>query len=460
MNQLLKWLSLLLAGVMLTSVLLACTEDEEDAKFAKYADLCPSELYEALLEADEYKISVNISYAVSEDDSYEVKRKLYKNDELVKISVQNNGDEMERYYDFDEELVYIQNQDGVFSAMPIEELGDNQTLKYLVDSLLDEDLFDDDHYKKFDEETGRYVMKKSVAEDHGNEKLYIEVDGTSYRIHADGESDDEADCKIKFESTKVKLPQIGENRPSPESVPAVTTRPTSTTEPADTTQMPAQTTRAPITTPPPPVITEPCLPDDWTLMPLLTDWHYRTFYCPTLYNNSNEGVLYDPYEDEMAAWLEEKGDGWYKNPDVLEEMSNWPTRTAPMGDRYDALGENGSPIGWSGDDHGLICYTTFELTGEEMSWVEMADVNDIYMDVWYDNTFYIWINGTLVYFHDGEGAPQDEGGNDWNDYLEPIDFMDGVDIREVLKEGTNEIVVSLKDSWGGREFILGLKCVY
>ena len=48
MNQLLKWLSLLLAGVMLTSVLLACTEDEEDANFAKYADLCPSELYEGV----------------------------------------------------------------------------------------------------------------------------------------------------------------------------------------------------------------------------------------------------------------------------------------------------------------------------------------------------------------------------------------------------------------------------
>ncbi|MBQ8288076.1 MAG: hypothetical protein IJX76_04810 [Clostridia bacterium] len=229
----------------------------------------------------------------------------------------------------------------------------------------------------------------------------------------------------------------------------------------------ATTTKATITTAQKTVTTpnfddpiDPDQPEDWTLMELKTDWHYKLFNCPTLYNSADEGTSYDPELDEMAAWLAEKGEEWYKDEAVLAEMAGWEVQTAPMGDRYDALGDGNSPIGWAGDMHGLIGYTTFELTEEQMTWVAAADINDIYMDVWYDNTFYIWINGTLVYSHDGEGAPQSQGGADWNDALEPKDFMEGVDIREILKEGENNIVVSLKDGWGGREFIMALECIY
>ncbi|MBQ8382351.1 MAG: hypothetical protein IJX47_04000 [Clostridia bacterium] len=225
----------------------------------------------------------------------------------------------------------------------------------------------------------------------------------------------------------------------------------------------ANTTTAQKTVTTPDVIDQkddPETPDDWTLMSLKTDWHYKLFNCPTLYSSVDEGVAYDPELDEMAAWLTEKGDEWYKDETVLTEMAGWNVNTAPMGDRYDGLGDGNSPIGWSGDVHGIICYTTFELTEEQMGWVAAAEINDIYMDMWYDNTIYIWINGTLVYSHDGEGAPQNQGGDDWNDALEPVDFMEGVDIRDILQAGENNIVVSLKDGWGGREFIMALECVY
>lgn len=136
-------------------------------------------------------------------------------------------------------------------------------------------------------------------------------------------------------------------------------------------------------------------------------------------------------------------------------MATWPTATAPMGDRYDRLGDNGSPIGWANDTHGIICYATFNLTAEQMEWVGKAELNDIYMNVFYDNAFYLYINGELVFFEDANG-----GEGDWNEAQEPVDFMDGVDIRTILKAGENTVVAKLKDCWGGREFIMGLECVY
>ncbi|MBQ8288141.1 MAG: hypothetical protein IJX76_05145 [Clostridia bacterium] len=458
MDKVTKWIALLLAGVMMSAALFACggeAEDKDD-EFAEYANMKPSELYEALLEADEYEIALEAAYAAGEEQ-YTMEQKLAKNDEVVKMENLNvDGSTDLCYYDFDESLIYAQNSDGVWSVSPIDSYAVVGTLEELVDTIVGEELFEDDYYEAFDEDSGRYVMKEAVAQEHDCESLYIKVNGASYLIRTVGTLEGmtvDVECEIEFKSTKVSLPLVDDD-----AVIAVTT--TAITAPATTTVPPVTTKKPIITTPPAPEIVVPSEPDDWTLMAQYTDWHYKVFYCPTLYGSSAEGTLYDPEQDEMAAWIAEKGEEWYNDEGVLAEMATWDVACAPLGDRYDGFGEGGSPIGWADDYHGLICYTTFELSAEEMSWVEMADINDIYMDVWYDNTFYIWINGTLVYFHDGEGAPQADGGADWNDALEPVDFMDGVDIREILKEGPNEVVVSLKDGWGGREFIMGLECIY
>jgi hypothetical protein len=194
------------------------------------------------------------------------------------------------------------------------------------------------------------------------------------------------------------------------------------------------------------------MPEDWILLESQYEWHYKTFVCPF---NRDADPQFDPETDEMAKWLAEKGEEWYKDPAVLADMATWPKATAPMGDRYDKLGDGNSPIGWGGDTHGLICYATFELTAEQMEWVAKAELNDIYMNVFYDNAFYLYINGELVFFEDANG-----GEGDWNESQEPVDFMDGVDIRTILKEGENTVVAKLKDCWGGREFLFGLECVY
>lgn len=226
--------------------------------------------------------------------------------------------------------------------------------------------------------------------------------------------------------------------------PADTTTTAGTTT-AKTTTTTAKTTR-------PQEVRPDDLPDDWTLLASQYEWHYKLFNCPF---DRDNGAIFPEETDEMAQWLAEKGEEWYKDEALLAEMATWPTATAPMGDRYDNLGEGNSPIGWAGDVHGIICYATFELTAEQMEWVAKAGQNDIYMNIFYDNAFYLYINGELVYSDDANG-----GEGDWNEAQEPVDFAEGVDIRTILKEGENTVVAKLKDCWGGREFLLGLECVY
>ncbi len=212
------------------------------------------------------------------------------------------------------------------------------------------------------------------------------------------------------------------------------------------------TTTRPLTTPEPTEPVNPNSPADWTLLEKASDWHYKIFTCPF----DREGLgAFIPEEDTMAAWFEEKGEEWYKDPAVLAEMAEWDYMTAPMGDRYDALEDNGAAdtSGWAFDDNGIICYQQINLTAEQIEWIKVAQDDSIYMDVWYDNAFYVYINGTLVFSHDANG-----GEGDWTDAVTPVDF--DVDVRDLFVEGDNDIVVTLKNCWGGREFIMSIECLY
>ena len=192
--------------------------------------------------------------------------------------------------------------------------------------------------------------------------------------------------------------------------------PADTTPAGTTTTTVGTTTKKPVTTRP--QIQKPDdLPEDWTLLESQYEWGYKLFNCPF---DRDNGAIFPEETDEMAAWFAEKGEEWYKDPAVLADMATWPKATAPMGDRYDNLGDGNSPIGWGGDVHGIICYATFTLTAEDMEKVAKAGLNDIYMNVFYDNAFYLYINGELVYFDDANG-----GEGDWNESQEPGDFMEG-----------------------------------
>ncbi len=216
------------------------------------------------------------------------------------------------------------------------------------------------------------------------------------------------------------------------------------------TTAPAATTVKPVVTDAPDDPDDPddSAKEDWTLMADDSYWNYMLFECP--FTGEQDGTGTFPEDtDEMAKYIADHPD-WMTD---YETMKTWEKYQAPMGDRALALGDGNSPIGWAGDTHGILLYGSFELTAEQLQLVKESNQGDICMNMWYDNTIYIYINGELVYSNDANCA-----AGDWNDKQEYIDF--DVDIREILKEGTNEVTVSLKDCWGGREFLMGIECIY
>lgn len=129
--------------------------------------------------------------------------------------------------------------------------------------------------------------------------------------------------------------------------------------------------------------------------------------------------------------------------DAGYDVSEWQTANAPLGDRIGS-----SPIGWGGTDqepHGLLCVTTF--TVEDLEAVADAD---FYMNIFYDNTVNIYLNGTLVY----SDMTANTGANDWVDNYTDIDFTES--INQYLVEGENTLAISLLDGWGGRELDLAI----
>ena len=138
---------------------------------------------------------------------------------------------------------------------------------------------------------------------------------------------------------------------------------------------------------------------------------------------------------EFGTYIEENPE-W---SDPGYDVSQWTKAAAPLGDRVNGS----SPIGWGGVDqepHGLLAVTTFEI--EDLAALEGKE---FYMNIFYDNTIHMYINGTLVFSDD----TADTGEDDWIDQYEDTDFT--VDIVPLLTEGTNTVAVSLLDGWGGRE---------
>lgn len=200
------------------------------------------------------------------------------------------------------------------------------------------------------------------------------------------------------------------------------------------------------------------LPEDITLlMESESEWKYNVV--EVIYtSNDYIGRDSDGFADFVTA-----------NPNWMApefDDSEWSSKAAPFGDRISQA--NADAIGWTGDNHGLFLRTTFEMTQENIDKIASDDAY-LYAWTWYDNTFYVYINGTLVYSHDDselfvEGTDgAGTGAHDWNDAYEAIDFSDISDhyvyegnVAALLKDGTNTIAVSLCDCWGGREFDLGL----
>lgn len=167
-----------------------------------------------------------------------------------------------------------------------------------------------------------------------------------------------------------------------------------------------------------------------------TEWHYQVFACPYTDGNgvidgSAAGGFYAEADDMMAKLIAE-------NPNFTTDtalLSSWPTAKAP----FSAVMND---IGWTGSNHGLILYKSFNVTDLEK--LKTADYFDWYC--LYDNAIHVYLNGTEIYTDDGECVIQD-----WNGGLTHYE-LDTATIAGLLKEGENHIVVTIKDAWGGRDF--------
>ena len=183
---------------------------------------------------------------------------------------------------------------------------------------------------------------------------------------------------------------------------------------------------------------------DVYVLPTNSVWNAQAFSCPY---TDGDGVIdggaangfFDEATDEFKKYMTDNP-GWVTDYATMEA---WPTYTAVLND--------GTPdLGWVGGVHGLISHTTFELTADEIADLKTCDEWRAYGS--YDNAIHMYLNGVEIYQQDGECVVQDWASGEWNlvDYREALEGA--------LVEGTNHIVVTIKDAWGGRNMNMGLYC--
>ncbi len=173
--------------------------------------------------------------------------------------------------------------------------------------------------------------------------------------------------------------------------------------------------------------------------PRSTEWHYSVFACPYTdgegtIDGGAAGGFFDEATDDMAAFIA-------ANPNFMSDtalLSTWETASGPFGNIMEQ-------IGWTGSNHGLILYKPFTVENLE----EVLSCDSFIWDCAYDNAIHTYLNGTEVYVDDGECVIQDWNEGEW--------VLDKAQLSELLVEGENYFVVTIKDAWGGRNFDAGFK---
>ncbi len=168
-----------------------------------------------------------------------------------------------------------------------------------------------------------------------------------------------------------------------------------------------------------------------------TEWHYSVYNCPYTdgegtIDGGAAGGFFDEATDEMAQFIAD-------NPNFMTDtalLSTWETASGPFGDIME-------DIGWTGSAHGLILYKTFTVENLE----EVLTCDNFVWDCAYDNAIHTYLNGVEVYVDDGECVIQDWNEGEW--------ILDKTQLSELLVEGENYFVVTIKDAWGGRNFDAG-----
>ncbi|MGN1346631.1 MAG: hypothetical protein ACI4V1_07575 [Eubacteriales bacterium] len=168
-----------------------------------------------------------------------------------------------------------------------------------------------------------------------------------------------------------------------------------------------------------------------------SEWHYSVYNCPYTDGEGNidgsaAGGFFDEATDDMAKFIAE-------NPNFMTDtalLSTWDTASGPFGNIME-------DIGWTGSVHGLILYKTFTVENLE----DVLACDQFVWDCAYDNAIHTYLNGTEVYVDDGACVTQDWNEGEW--------ILDSAQLAELLVEGENYFVVTIKDAWGGRNFDAG-----
>ena len=119
--------------------------------------------------------------------------------------------------------------------------------------------------------------------------------------------------------------------------------------------------------------------------------------------------------------------------------ASWNSGRAPFGDRSDVSPVNTS---WTGSQAYIWIRQEFTLTAAQ---IESMRDQTISLNIFYDDTLHMYINGTEVLSKSG-----------WNDSYELIDLS--ARPQDIFTVGRNVIAVSLQNTGGGREIDFSMKC--
>lgn len=229
MKKLTKWLALLMAGLLVSASIAACGEvavdnsdddddekEEESIDLSEYEDLAPEEVIEALEDAKEVKITIEIV-------EQEVSVELLRDGNAVKVT----SDEITAYADVKKGIFYEEDDDGNWQTQEDSDYEWSGLMTNFVENAeIRFDLFAEDNYTV---DGDRYDIDEDLladAYDGYEASLYMKRNGTKYSfvlklIDPDTEEESTIKYTIEFKDCTVKLPKTDEDENPTTTLPAI-----------------------------------------------------------------------------------------------------------------------------------------------------------------------------------------------------------------------------------------------
>ena len=228
MKQFSKWLALLMAGLLLSAALLSCDDgydwseeedgdddEEQSESSSQYKNLTPEELWDAILDADEFTFEM-VAIRKNGDDAATSTCTVFKDGDLLKCEIVTKyGEETSTqtaYFDLKNNLDYEEEDGQWYYSEGKDEEAD---LSDLLDDVCPVDLlFDKDCYEA-ESENSEYIMLPDAIREELNAPGEVECEGKmtskgsvyTFIFSASDEAHAiEYTITVKFKSDTIKLP--------------------------------------------------------------------------------------------------------------------------------------------------------------------------------------------------------------------------------------------------------------